>query len=390
MREKIRVLRLIARLNIGGPAIHATLLTERLAPERYDSMLVSGVESSDEGSYLALHQRSAEQLTVIPELGREIRPLRDVVTFFRLYQLIRRVKPHIVHTHTAKAGSLGRLAARLAGVPVIVHTYHGHVLSGYFSPWKSTLFTWIERGLARVSDRLIAVSEAVRQDLLALKIGRPETVTVVPLGLDLSPFLRSEALRGRLRRELGIGRDVPLVGIVARLVPIKRHEDFLAAASLVSKRIPSARFLVIGDGERRDELSRLSDRLGLQEGVTFLGWRSDLDSIYADLDLVLLTSENEGSPVSLIEAMAAARPVVATRVGGVPDLVEHGVSGLTVPLRNPEAIADAVVELLNDPERRRVMGEAGRKRVHPAFDVERMLNDIDHLYLLLLREKAER
>ena len=384
MGAGIRVLRVIARLNIGGPALHASLLTEQLNPDRYKSFLVAGTEDPSEGNYLALCGRSVSTLTTVPELGREIQVWRDLVALFHLTRLIRRVRPHIVHTHTAKAGTLGRLAARLARVPVVVHTYHGHVFHGYFSPFKTWLFVIIERWLARHTDRLITVSETVRTELLALGIGTPEQLTVVRLGLDLKRFRNCSNVRGELRTELGLGPEAQLVGIVARLVPIKTHELFLKAAAQVSRRIPQSQFLVIGDGERRARLEELVDQLGLNGRVFFLGWRQDLDRIYADLDLVVLTSRNEGSPVSLIEAMAAGRAVVATRVGGVPDLVEDGVTGLLVPLENSHALVDAMSSLLEDPERRRVFGERGQKRVYPAYSAERLLGDMDQLYKDLL------
>lgn len=382
--DRVRVLRVIARLNIGGPALHATLLTERLDPARYDSLLVAGVEEPSEGNYLALRGRSLERLMVLPALGREIRGGPDLVALVQLTRLIRRVRPQVVHTHTAKAGTLGRLAARLARVPVIVHTYHGHVFHGYFPPARTRLFLAIERGLAKWTDRLLTVSETVRSELLRLGIGAPEKLVVVPLGLDLEPFTGTETLRGQLRGELGLGEEALLVGIVARLVPIKAHEVFLEAAAQVARRLPQSRFLVVGDGARRAELETLAGRLGLDDRVRFLGWRRDLDRIYADLDVVALTSRNEGSPVSLIEAMAAGRPVVATRVGGVPDLVEDGVTGWLVPPGDPEALAEAMAALLADPDRRQAMGQAGRKRVIPAFSAERLLQDMDRLYTALL------
>ncbi len=385
--DRVRVLRVIARLNIGGPALHATLLTERLDPCRYDSVLLTGSEERAEGNYLELVGKSVQQMVVVPSLGREIRPWRDVITFVRILRLIRRMRPEIVHTHTAKAGVLGRLAARLAGVPVIVHTYHGHVLQGYFPPAKNRLFVRIERALARWTDRLLAVSEAVRRDLLDLGIGTPDQLTVVPLGLDLDRFMACETLRGQLRAELGIG-DAPTVGIVARLVPIKAHEVFFHAAALVARAVPASRFVVVGDGERRSELEDLVVSLGLANRVRFLGWRRDLDRIYSDLDVVALSSKNEGSPVSLIEAMAAACAVVATRVGGVPDLIEDGVNGYLVPSGDPSAMATAVSSLLTDPERRAEMGRAGRKRVGQAFSVERLVRDVDALYGELLARRA--
>jgi len=309
------------------------------------------------------------------------------VALTQLYRLMRQVRPHIVHTHTAKAGLLGRLAGRFAGVPVIVHTFHGHILDGYFSPLKTRVVLAAERVLARFTDRIVSVSDAVRRELLAKRIGRPESHTVVPLGLDLEPFLGADGYRGILRGELGLGAGDLIVGIVARLVPIKRHDVFLEAARRVAEKVANCHFLVVGNGERRSELEDRVRQLGLGQRVRFLGWRADLPIIYGDLDVVVLSSRNEGLPVSLIEAMAAARPVVATRVGGVPDLVEDRVTGLLVPPGEPEALAEAIVALLGDSDRRRVMGEAGRKRVHPAFSAERLVQDMDRLYADLLEDK---
>jgi glycosyltransferase involved in cell wall biosynthesis len=385
---RVRVLRIIARLNVGGPALHASLLTERLDPDRYDSLLVAGTQGPWEGNYLALYQRSRERLVHVPALGREISS-RDATALVELLRLIRRERPLIVHTHTAKAGALGRLAAWLARVPVVVHTYHGHVFRGYFSPGKTRFFVALERWLARRTDRLLSVSPQVRRELLELGIGTPERSAVVPLGLDLDPFLDGGAA-GQLRRELGIGPAAPVVAIVARLVAIKAHEVFLEAASIVSRQRPDVRFVVVGDGERRAELEALVERRALGGAVHFLGWRRDLPEIYRDVDVVALASRNEGSPVSLIEAMAAGRPVVATGVGGVPDLVEHGVNGYLVDPDQPAAMAEALLALLEDPGRREAFGGAGRKRVYPAFAADRLLRDIDTLYAALLEEKGPR
>jgi glycosyltransferase involved in cell wall biosynthesis len=378
----------IARLNIGGPALHATLLTERLAPERYDSLLVTGTEAPDEGNYLALQRKPLARLVVVPTLGREIRGLSELSALRALARVIREFRPHVVHSHTAKAGTLARVAAWLGRVPVIVHTYHGHVFHGYFSPRQTRLFLAIERALARRTDCLLAVSETVRRELLGFGIGSPERMRVMPLGLDLDRFARSDAMRGLVRAELGLAPETPTVGIVARLVPIKAHEVFLEAAARLARRLPRVAFVVVGDGERRAELETAACRLELQGRVHFLGWRQDLDRIYADLDVVALTSRNEGSPVSLIEAMAAGRPVVATRVGGVPDLVEDGLTGTLVGPGDAGALAEAVAALLADPDQARAMGEAGRKRVLPAFGAERLMADVDRLYTELLRRKG--
>ncbi|MBV05700.1 MAG: glycosyl transferase [Acidobacteria bacterium] len=384
--NQTRILRVIARLNIGGPARHVILLSARIDPARYSTLLVTGHEAPSEGNMSSLAKSVAVEPRVVAGLGREISLWRDLLAWFRLYRLCVRYRPHIVHTHTAKAGVLGRLAARAAKVPVIVHTYHGHVFQGYFSPLKTRLFLAIERWLGRSTQRLIAVSEAVCQDLLQLGIGTPESLVVIPLGLNLDPFLRCEDLRGQLRAELGLQPDTPLVGIVARLVPIKAHEVFLKAAAKVCARFPQSRFLLVGDGERLAELQLLVERLGLRDRVLFLGWRQDLDRVLADLDLVVLTSRNEGSPVCLIEAMAAARPVVATRVGGVADVVDDGITGCLVDADKPEDVANAIVELLGDENRRRAMGEAARQRV-PRFGIDRLVSDMDRLYGNLLTER---
>jgi len=378
--ERIRVLRVIARLNVGGPALHTVLLTERLSPERYDSRLVTGSPEAAEGDYLALHGLASDRLVRLPALGRELSGTRDATVLAQLVQLMRRVRPHVVHTHTAKAGTLGRLAAILAGVPVRVHTFHGHVFDGYFSPAKTRAFLAIERTLARRTQRILTVSDHVRDELLRLGIGRPEQVAVVPLGLDLEPFTRAGEHRGALRSELGVADDAPLVGIVARLVPIKAHEIFLAAAARIAERVPGCRYVVVGDGERRTELEALAARSGLGDRVHFLGWRADLARIHADLDVMLLTSRNEGSPVALIEAMAAGLPVVATAVGGVPDLVEEGVHGHLVAMDDAASLADATLALLADPARRRTLAAAGRARVLARHGAERLVADVDRVY----------
>jgi glycosyltransferase involved in cell wall biosynthesis len=385
---RIRVLRVIARLNVGGPALHAVLLTERLDPARYESCLVAGRVGDEEGDWLALHGRTPERLVSLPALGRDVRGGRDWSAFWGLVRLIRAFRPHVVHTHTAKAGALGRLAATLCRVPVVVHTYHGHVFDGYFSPRTTRLVVRAERLLARSSSALVAVADRVRRDVLAQGIGTPDRVVVVPLGLDLDPLVAAAARRGELRAELGLPPTAPLVGIVARLVPVKAHEVFIEAARAIAPVRPDAVFLIAGDGERRAALEALVRDAGLGDRVRFLGWRADLDRLCADLDVVVLTSKNEGSPVALIEAMAAGRPVVSTRAGGVEDVVTDGETGLVVPVGDSAAIARAVVGLLDDPVQAARLGAAARAAVVPRFGSARLLADIDRLYVRLLAERG--
>ncbi|MBI3079215.1 MAG: glycosyltransferase family 4 protein, partial [Deltaproteobacteria bacterium] len=265
----------------------------------------------------------------------------------------------------------------------IFHTFHGHVLSGYFGPLRSRLFVWVERLLALVTDRIITVSQGLREELVSLEIARPGRIAVVPLGLDLEPFEAVEGRRGHLRAGIGVSEKEPLVGIVGRLVPIKRHEDFLQAARLVLSRWddgPTPRFVVVGDGEERSRLEELTKGLALESSVHFLGFCTDMPAIYADLDLLVLCSLNEGTPVAVIEALAAGVPVVATAVGGVGDVVVHGETGLLVPPRAPDALAEAVLRLLRDEALRRRLAREGSARVLQRYRVQRLVRDLVQLY----------
>ncbi|MFN8523821.1 MAG: glycosyltransferase family 4 protein [Chloroflexota bacterium] len=388
MPQQLRILRAITRLNIGGPAIHAILLTAGLTNERFSSVLVTGLEGPHEGTMRQFAEDHGVKPLVLPDLGREVSPLNDLRATFRMYRLIRASRPHVVHTHMAKAGTAGRLAAKLARVPIVVHTFHGHTFHSYFGPLKTRVFIGIERALAKGCDRIIAVGEDQRQELAGYGIAPLSKIVAIPLGLPIGEMLTAEQRRGRLRAELGATADEPLVGIVARLVPIKAHEVFLQAAARIAAVMPSTRFVIIGDGERRAELEEMARELGVAERVHFLGWRADMADVYADLNVVTLSSNNEGSPVALIEAMAAARPVVATRVGGVGEVVQHDVSGLLVPPREPEAFAAAVIELLRDGARAEEMGAAGRPLVYPKYSSDRLVDDISALYIELAREKG--
>ena len=384
----IKILRAITRLNIGGPAIHAILLSRALNDGAlFQSTLVTGTTAPHEGDMLDLaHARSVEPL-VLPALGREISPMDDLVSLARMVKLVRRLQPDIVHTHMAKAGTVGRLAARICGVPLVVHTYHGHVFHSYFSPAKTRVFLTIERALGLATNRIIVVGDGQRDEIASYGVAPLRKLTTIRLGLELDQFLEAESHRGELRRELGIDPQAPLVGIVGRLVPIKAPELFLQAAVSIREALPSAEFLVVGDGERRQELESQVNQLGLSKSVRFLGWRRDLVRVYADLDVVALSSLNEGSPVVLIEALAAARPVVATAVGGVPEVVIHGQTGLTVPVSDVSALSESILTLLRDRSLADRLGRAGRQYVYPRYDSSRLVDDVRQLYL---RELAAR
>src|SRR6266851_772525 len=386
---RIKILRVIARMNVGGPAIHVVNLTAGLDPARFDSMLVTGTENPGEGSLLDLALARGIEPVVIPEIvGQATLKPRDLKALIALYRLMRRERPHIVHTHAAKPGVLGRLAARLAGVPVVVHTFHGHILHGYYGPLMTWLLRRMERLLARCSDRIIAVSEQVKQDLVRYGVAPPEKISVIPLGFDLQPFLDSGEHRGALHRELGLTNGARLIGIVGRIFPIKNHRLFLEAAARVAAEERSAHFVVVGDGVLRPEMEAHARGLGIADRVTFTGWRRDLPRIYPDLDVLVVSSRNEGTPVSAIEAMASACPVVATRVGGLPDLIEDGETGRLVPSEDAPALAAAILHVLREPDAARRLAEAARADVRERFRAERLIGDMERLYSELLADKG--
>lgn len=370
-----RVLRLITRLNIGGPARQALLLTRELA-QRYPTVLATGTPGHAEGE-LADPQVAVTRVA----LQREISPLRDTRALLQTRGLLRAHRVRLLHTHMAKAGTVGRLAAvSVRPRPATVHTFHGHVLEGYFPPAVALAFVAAERALARATDVLVAVSCEVRDSLLALGVGRPGQYRVIPLGFDLSPHLAAERPSGQLRRAIGVGPDVPLVGVLGRLAPIKDHRTLLGAIA----RVPGAHLAVLGDGELRGELEGLARRLGIDDRTHFTGWWTDVPAALSDLDVVALSSRNEGTPVSLIEAHACARPAVATAVGGVASVVVDGVTGRLCPPGDPAALGTALASLLKDAELRRTMGLAGRAHVRDRFSRERLVADIVALYDELL------
>ncbi len=385
----IRVVRFVARLNVGGPAIHTILLTKFLSTSRFDSTLITGQISPTEGdmSYFAEEHGVVPQ--IIPELGREIQWRRDLIALWKMFRLLRKLRPTIVHTHTAKAGMLGRLAAKLAGVPCIVHTFHGHVFHSYFSPRKTRIFLEIERVLAHWTDAIITLSPAQRAEILSYRIGTPDKVQAIGLGLELQKFVACKKLRGKIRRELDIADETPLVGLIARLVPIKGLHYFLEAAASVLKHIPHAQFVIAGDGELREELEQLTRHLNILNNVHFLGFRRDLPEIYADLDLTVLSSLNEGLPVALIEAMASGTPVVSTDVGGVGDLIQPERSGILVPAKNSEALAAGIGNALAlSPKKRREMGLSAQRSVYPKYHIDTLIHNIATLYENILMTKG--
>lgn len=391
--KKIKILRIIARLNIGGPSIHTILLTDGLEKARFDSLLVCGRVNKDEGDMGYLAEEKNVKLALISELKRELNIYCDILAFIRILKIIFSQRPNIIHTHTAKAGCLGRLAGIFYNFFIpqdkkakIIHTFHGHVLSGYFGPFKTKTFILIERLLALFSAKILTVSESVKNELVVFRICPESKIEVIPLGFELERFLE---IPPRERMQLNIG-------IVGRLVPIKNHRLFLDAVSKIIKSNPDMQlnFKIVGDGELRQELQLYCRQLNIGEKIEFLGWQKDLTTVYSDLDIVALTSVNEGTPVSLIEAMASARAVVATDVGGVRDLlgkeIDYGIKsfadfkllerGILVKPHDAFSFSSALILLFQNKWLRQKIGLSSRDYVRTKYARERLIKDIEALY----------
>ena len=383
-KRKIRVLRVISRLNTGGPARHVSILGARMDPEAFECLLAAGVVMEYEGDMSHLPKELGAETVTVPTLRREISLVDDLRSFFGLRKIIREFRPDVVHTHASKAGALGRMAAWLAGVPVLVHTFHGHVFRGYFGERKTGMLIRLERFLAKRSAAIVTLCESQRNEIAeTYRIAPKEKVRVIPLGLDLEPFRRTERNAGTLRGMIGAGTDTPVVATVGRLVRIKDQRTFLRAAKGVLEEIPDARFAVVGDGEERSDLESFCAELGITDAVTFTGWVDEISRVYADADVFALSSVNEGTPVSVIEAMASGCCVAATRAGGTVDVIRDGEDGLTVPVRDDGALADSIVRALRDRELRERLGAAARESSR-RYDAARLVTDIENLYRELL------
>lgn len=382
----LKIVRIMDRLNVGGPAVHAVLTSEGLSVERtegrVDTLLIHGhvTEDEEEMSHL-LEDRPHLRRQMLPTLSRRISPIRDLRAFASILWILFRERPQVVHTHKSKAGALGRVAAFIARVPVRVHTFHGHVFEGYFSDGAATNIVRVERLLSRLSHGVLAISPALRDELeREYRIAHPDKLRVVPLGLDLDA-LAAPAERRRLQHELNLDENAPAIGIVGRLVPIKNQALFLRAAAKAAQLIPDLQVFVVGGGELDAPLKGLARELNLN--AHFTGSRSDMAEVYASLDLVVLSSDNEGTPVVLIEALAAGVPVVSTEVGGVADVLGGGEFGRLVPPGDEGALTEAMRATLLDPPSDAAR-KAARAHVLKHYSAERLCTDLETLYRELL------
>lgn len=390
-KEKIRILRIINRFNIGGPTYNATFLT-RFMGEQYETMLIGGLPEEGESDSLYILNKYGVEPVLIDELVRNPDLSSDRKAYKRIKEIISEFNPHIVHTHASKAGALGRRAAISCKVPVVVHTFHGHVFHSYFGTAKTLLFKGIERRLAKKSNAIIAISDKQREELVhEHKISKPEKTKVVNLGFDLDPFNeKRQRLRETKREELGLSDEVA-IALIGRFAPIKNHEMFFdVVEEVLSKTNKKVRFYVVGDGTEREYIEERTEKINQTnaETVVLTSWIKDIGSFNAAMDIVCMTSLNEGTPVSLIEAQAANIPVISTDVGGVRDVVIDGETGFIVPSKDVSAFSEKLLKLIEDEKKRLEMSQNGWTFVKDKFHYKTLVKNMEQIYAKLLKNKG--
>ena len=397
-----RILRILNRLIIGGPSKNAIYLSRYMQPD-FDTLLVIGGKEDHEQDADFLATANNIDPTCIPEMKRPISPYNDWAAYNKLKKLIKEFKPDIVHTHAAKSGALGRLAAKHSNVPVIVHTFHGHIFHSYFNSVKTNFFIRTERYLAGLSDAIVAISDVQKKELSGdFKIAAEHKFSVIPLGLDLDNFIiNQEEKRNKFRTEFGLDDDVVALGIIGRLVPIKNHSLFIKGLKYVLDNTSiKIKAFIIGDGESRMAIEQMANDIGIKytkqtdathpHPLILTSWRTDIDTIFAGLDVIALTSLNEGTPVSLIEAQAAGKPIVSTRVGGIADVVLENKTALLSEITDVKTFSNNLLHLVNDAELRKKFSSAGKDHVVSKFSYHRLVNDMSGLYHDLLDKKNHR
>jgi glycosyltransferase involved in cell wall biosynthesis len=390
--ERLRVLHIITRLIVGGAQENTLLTCEGLtAMPEYDVTLATGVDRGPEGSLLDRAGKSVK-LVVVAELGRNINPLSDAVALWKLYRLIRRGHYHIVHTHSSKAGVIGRIAAKLAATPIIVHTLHSLVFHDY-QPWIVNRTWWaIKKICASMTDHFLSVSKVIVRKAVAAHIARPEKFTTVYSGMELDWFLHSKADGAAARRALGIAADAPVVGKIARLFPLKGHDQLMDAAPEIVRRVPNVRFFLVGDGILYDHLRERARAAGILENFVFAGLikRERIPEMLAAMDVVVHTSLREGLARVLPQAMAMGKPCVSFDIDGAPEVVLDGKTGYLVDPHDYATLAKRIVCLLENPSLRAELGANGRRHVDPAFRAETMVRDTAAVYRLLAEKHRDR
>jgi glycosyltransferase involved in cell wall biosynthesis len=374
--SRVRVLHVIARMNVGGPAVLISDLLRQSDSTRFDQQLATGWCAPDEADLLLTQATDIEAIRV-EGLGRAVKPWSDVSALASLTSLIRQLQPDIIHTHTAKAGVIGRMAAKIArSGAAVVHTYHGHLLHGYFGPAKTNAVVRAERTLARSSDALVAVGERVRDDLIAAGIGRSDQYEVIYPGVDIG----AQPSKHEARLRLGLAEGSFVVGYLGRLTGIKRPDRLIDVARILAPNHSDLVFLVAGSGDKAELIQEASRRLPIQ----LLGWRDDVGTVLAACDALLLTSDNEGTPLSILQALHAGLPVVSTDVGSIPEVIRHGETGLLAP-PSVSKLADALTTLVDNPQEAIAMGQRGATEARSRFSVDQWVKSHEALYDRLAR-----
>lgn len=390
---RIKVLHIITRFDKGGSAQNTHLTLLGLKKRNFQPSLISGLslESEMKNEEIWAKEKDVQRLKSegieyiqCPSLVRRINIIKDIKAFLEIWKIIRRNKPSIVHTHSSKAGLLGRLAAKLAGVPTTIHTPHGHVFFGYFGTFKTRIFIILEKLASRITDKIVTLTSREREDHLKFKVADEEKFVVISSGVELSKFKELPFdKKQKLKRMLGIPENSLIVGTVGRLVPVKGHEFLIKAAEYTIPKHPETFFIFTGDGHLRQDLERQANASGIKENILFLGWRNDVVKVISIYDVFALPSLNEGMGRVLVEAMALSKPIVASDIGGIPDLVIHGKNGFLVPPKNPKDLTKYIEILLEDKEKRERMGQAGKKMALN-FSSENMIERVVELYKKLL------
>jgi len=378
--KKIKILRIITRLNIGGPTIHTVLLNAKMDSERYESYLLAGTIESNESDMAYFADKYSITPIYINSMSREIRFIKDFIALREIFKIIKKIKPDIVHTHTAKAGLLGRMAAIMTKVPIIIHTFHGNVFNGYFGRIKTKFFIWVEKILARFSTRIITISRQQKNELINLGVVKESKIEIINLGFQFENVIPSKTDKGKFREMHSIPKDAKLIGIIGRLVPIKNHQLFLEIAEKIIKKHTNVYFSIIGDGELRGNIEKEILTQKLSDRVFITGFIKNLKPVYADLDLVLLTSNNEGTPVALIEAMACGKLVMSTRVGGVEDFIDNGMNGFYFPKGKSDLFVDEINIWMSNEEKYEMIKMNAKLKAIEKFSSARLIGDIEELY----------
>ncbi len=395
--KKNTVMHVITRFDKGGSAQNTYLSVLGLKRNYFHTVLVSGrtlesemkseeVEALNED--IQILQSENIEFIQCPSLVRKVNIIKDIRALIYIVKIIRKHKPQIVHTHTSKAGLLGRLAAKLCRVPIILHTPHGHVFFGYFGPIQSKLFILLEKLVSLITDRIVTLTDREKRDHLVAKIAKKDKFAVIFSGVDLRKFKEiSLLMKLEIKQKMGIPERSQIVGTIGRLVPVKGHEYFIEAAQYILLKHPDTYFIIVGDGPLKEDLEKKAQNFGIGNNILFLGWREDIDVILSLFDIFVLSSLNEGMGRVLVEAMALAKPIVASDVGGIPDLVIHNKNGLLVPPKKSKELADNVLILMDNKKKREELGNEG-KGIASKYSADKMVTQIICLYTDLLRTKG--